>query len=197
MDNFKIILGIIAVFLTLIAYFPYVKNTLIGKTKPHIYSWFLWSFDTGIIFALQINGKAGAGAFVTLAAGIMCITVFLLSFFRKGEKDITSSDTIFLIVALISLGLWLFAKQPVLSIILITLADLSAFLPTVRKSWKKPHSETMIFYIINTFLFVLTVFALQRYSIVTVLQPTTWIFGNGLFALMLFFRRKILASKSL
>jgi uncharacterized protein with PQ loop repeat len=95
MHEIKNIIGILAVILTFIGYIPYLRDILKGKTIPHVYSWFLWGFVTAIAFALQMSDKAGMGAFVTLAAAIMCTTVFFLGVLRKGKKDITTSDTIF------------------------------------------------------------------------------------------------------
>ena len=77
MSEIKNLLGLVATFLVLVGYIPYLRDIIKGKTKPHIYSWFLWSFVTLIAFALQISGGAGSGAFVTLAAAIMCIAVIV------------------------------------------------------------------------------------------------------------------------
>jgi hypothetical protein len=192
-NNLKTILGTIAILITFLGYIPYLKDIFNGKTKPHIYSWFLWGFVTSIVFALQFIGNGGIGSFVTLSAAIMCCVVFLLSFFGKGQKDITKMDTIFLILAFCSLLVWLVAKQPILSAILATITDLLGFAPTIRKSWNKPYSETLSFYIINTVRFILATVALQEYSIVTAFYPIAWFLGNGLFALMLFVRRRQLS----
>lgn len=190
-SEIKNIIGIIAVFLVFIGYIPYVRDIVKGKTIPHMYSWFLWGFVTTIAFALQISDKAGIGAFVTLAAAIMCVVVIVLSFvFHRSKFDITKLDTVFLILAFVSLGIWLIAKQPVLSAILATTTDLLGFLPTIRKSWNKPFSETLSLYSLNTFRFSLAVISLQHYSIITALYPVSWVFANGLFAGMLMIRRK-------
>ena len=190
MYQIKTLLGLVATALVFIGYIPYLRDIVKGKTKPHVYSWFLWSFVTLIAFALQISGGAGTGAFVTLAAAVMCIAVIVLGFIHKSQVKIVWVDTLFLILAVVALLLWLVAKQPVLSAILTTLIDLLGFAPTVRKSWNNPHSETLSFYWLNTFRFGLALIALQNYSIITALYPITWLTANGLFALMLVLRRK-------
>jgi hypothetical protein len=187
---FKNIIGTFAVLLTFISYIPYTRDIIKGKTKPHIYSWFLWGFVTLIAFALQLSDNAGPGAFVTLTAALLCSVVIILSFVKKGNSEIVLLDTLFLILAFIALALWLVAKQPLLSIILVTVVDLLGFLPTVRKSWNKPYSETLSFYWANTFRFLLATIALTRYTVITALYPISWMAINGLFALMLIWRRK-------
>ena len=190
MPEIKNLLGLVATFLVLVGYIPYLRDIIKGKTKPHIYSWFLWSFVTLIAFALQISGGAGSGAFITLAAAIMCIAVIVLGFVYKARVAIVKTDTVFLVLAFIALGMWLIAKQPVLSTILTALIEMLGFAPTIRKTWNRPYSETLSFYYLNSFRFGLAVIALQRYSIITALYPAVWLIANSLFALMLNLRRR-------
>lgn len=187
---FKTSIGIIAVILTFAGYVPYLRDICASKTKPHLYSWFLWGFVTTIVFALQLSGGAGVGAFVTLAAASMCFVVILLGRKYGSTSEVTSSDKIFLVLAFIALGMWVFAKQPLLSTVLATTIDLLGFAPTIRKSWKEPFSETLSFYYLNTLRFGLALYSLERYTIITALYPFTWLLANSLFALLLILRRK-------
>jgi hypothetical protein len=109
---------------------------------------------------------------------------------RLGKKDITQSDIIFFLLAIVALVFWLFAKQPVISVILLSLTEMLAFIPTIRKSWNKPYTETLSSYVMNTLRFTLGVMALQNYSIITALYPVTWLFANGIFSIILTVRRK-------
>ncbi len=40
---FKELLSACAILLTLIAFFPYIRSILQGKTRPHAFSWVTWS----------------------------------------------------------------------------------------------------------------------------------------------------------
>lgn len=195
MNELKPLLGSIAVILTFLGYVPYIRDILKSKTTPHLYSWVLWGFVTALAFALQIADHAGPGAYVTLVAACLCGVVVVLSLINKSGRDIKPIDGVFLILAFISLGLWLIAKQPILSAVLTTLTDLLGFMPTIRKSWNKPWSETLSFYWANTFRFGLAMFALNRYTVMTALYPLAWLLANGLFALMLMIRRSIVGVK--
>ena len=190
----KDVAAAVAIVFVFINYIPYVRNIIRGKTHPHIYSWFLWTLITIIVFALQVSDRAGPGAFVTLAAGMFSLTVLILGF-RLGKKNITRSDTAILIITLIAVGFWLVAKQPALSAVLVTFADLLAFVPTIRKSWHQPNTETLFLYAMNTLRFILVLLALQNYSILTALNPTSWLLANALFSLMLIIRRRTLAEQ--
>ncbi len=188
----KTIIGTIAIALTFIGYVPYIKDIIAGKTKPHVYSWISWGLVGGIVFALQFSNDARAGAFVTLAAELACVLVIFLTIKYKVPSKITNTDKAFISLALISLGFWLIAKQPIVSAILLTTTDLLAFAPTVRKSWIAPHSETLSFYFLNILRFGLATLALNSYAAVTMLYPITWFMVNTLFVCMLIFRRKVL-----
>lgn len=184
----KEVLGVIAVVLTFVGYVPYIRDTIRGKTKPHIYTWFIWGLVTAIAFGLQLSADAGPGAFTTLAAAIVCFIIFGFGV-RQGERNITASDTVFFVLSLVALVLWLFAKQPVLSVILVSTIDMLGFVPTIRKSWHKPHEETLVSYQMNTIRFMIAILALDHYTLVTALYPVTWVIANGLFSIFLVIRR--------
>ncbi|MEN9582086.1 MAG: hypothetical protein RL641_40 [Candidatus Parcubacteria bacterium] len=190
----KNIIGIIAIVLTFVGYTPYFIDLWKGKTKPHIFSWFIWGIVTSIIFALQKSDGAGIGSYVTLAVALISAVIFFIGL-KKGNRNIKKIDVVFLVLALIAIPLWLLAHQPVLSIILLSSIDMLGFAPTIRKSWENPYSETLSLYTITTFRHGLSLFALQNYSIVTVLFPATWVIANAMFATMLLIRRKQLVPK--
>lgn len=185
----KNIIGVVAVVLTFIGYTPYLRDLLKDKTKPHIFSWLIWTIADLIIFALQVSAGAGLGSLVTLTVGIISFLIFILGF-RKGNKDIKKIDIVFLVLALLALPIWLVVKQPVLSIILLSTIDMLGFAPTVRKSWNAPYSETLSFYLITTVRHGLSVMALANYNIITVLFPATWVIANAIFSVILIIRRR-------
>ncbi len=189
MSDIKLIISVVAVILTFVGYFPYIFNIFIGKTKPHIFSWFIWSITTFIIYALQVSGGAGTGAWATLSVAIILLLVFFLGL-KNGNKNIKKIDIVFLILALFALAFWLIVEQPVLSIILLALVDMFGFGPTIRKSYSDPYSETLSLYTITTVRHALSFFALAEYNIITWLFPITWVFANALFSIFLIVRRK-------
>ena len=185
----KEIIAAIAVILAFVAYIPYFRDIIKGKTKPHVYSWFVWGFITVIIFALQVKGGAGAGALVTLSAAICSFAVFFLGL-KNGKKDITKSDTVFFLLALLATAIWVFAKRPGLSVLLLVTIDMLGFIPTVRKSWQKPQEETLFTWELNGFRHGLSILALKQYNFLTLLYPVAWTLANIFFSLMLVARRK-------
>lgn len=185
----KEIFSVIGVVLTFVGYIPYIRDTAKGKTRPHVYSWFIWAFVTFAIFALQVFGKAGVGSLVTLATAVLCLTVFVLGM-KQGQKDITKFDTATFTVTLIAIGIWIFAKQPVISVVLITTINTLAYLPTIRKSWNKPYSETLLTWTLGAVRNLFGIFALENYSVLTWLYPVSTFIMNVFVNSMLIIRRK-------
>lgn len=190
----KDIIGVVAASLAFIAYVPYFRDIRKSKSKPHVYSWFIWGFTSILIFALQITHGAGAGSWTTATVAVISFVVCFMSL-KNGIKYITTSDTIFFIMALVAAGLWLLAKQAILSSILLSLADLLGIIPSIRKAWNKPNEETLSMWSLNTFRHGLAILALSKYNIITVLNPAIWVIVNAIFSSVLISRRRVLKNK--
>ncbi len=184
--------GIISIVVASISYIPYFRDIFKNKTKPHLFSWFIFSITTGIIFALQMKGGAGVGGWITLILTFIFFIIFLLSF-KYGTKDIKWIDIIFLILALLAIPIWLIAKQPVISVILLTSIDMLGFAPTVRKSWNNPYSETLSMYTVTIFRYILVFPSLETYNLLTLLFPIVWLIANTVLVIVLVYRRKIVS----
>ena len=195
MISYKIIISLVAVVLTFVGYVPYVRDVLKKKTTPHSFTWFIWGLVGFIGYGLQVFGGAGVGSWALLVACCVCFFIFILSL-RIGDKDITLSDIIFFLLALVSLFLWLVVKQPVWSAILAVTVEILGFIPTIRKSWNNPYSETLFTYEVCFFRHGLSIFALQQFNILTLLYPIVWSLANLVFAIILIIRRRVFDKKS-
>lgn len=187
--DIKIVVGILATAVALIGYIPYFRNIFSGKTKPHAFSWLVWGIMTGIGFAAQAAGGAGPGAWVMGFSTIVTFMIFLLSLW-KGEKHIVFSDWLSLGGACIALALWYATKNPLLSVILVTLIDALGFFPTFRKAYFKPLEETAITFFLSGLKYVVGIVALEQYSVITLLYPTYLVLANWGFVGMVILRRK-------
>ena len=90
----------------------------------------------------------------------------------------------------VALVLWFVTNSPLASVILITIIDAFGFYPTVRKSYRKPQQETMITYVLSGLKYVIALFALQNYSVITYLYPASLVFMNFAFVGLLIVRRR-------
>ena len=189
MLEYKAILGTTAVIIALAGYVLYFRDIFRGRTKPHAFSWLVWASLTGIAFFGQIFDKGGAGAWVTGFTAVVSFVIFFLAL-HKGEKDITSSDKWSFFGAGIALALWYLTSSPLGSVILITIIDALGFYPTFRKSYHKPHEETMLTFSLSGLKFVIAIIALQNYSVVTYLYPASLVLMNFIFVGLLLVRKR-------
>ncbi len=187
--NIKEILGVVGIILIFVGYIPYIKDTISGRTTPHIFSWFLWSFLAFIGFGIQYSHGAGPSAWITLTTSIITLFIALVAL-KNGSKNITPIDYLFLTLALIAVFLWKVVKLPEIATMLQLSAGIIALGPTIRKSWNKPQEETLFTYILNSVRHGITFTAVQNYSINTALHPLTWFIANTLCTIMLVVRRR-------
>jgi hypothetical protein len=190
----QVFFGAAAVIIGFAAYIPYFRDIYLGKTKPHIFTWFLFGLITGIIFLGQVVKGGGAGAWATGMSALMSFAIAALAYYR-GEKNITRFDWGCFIVALLGIALWLVTRDVTLSVVVLTILDIVAFLPTFRKTYVRPYEETLSAYVIGTFRFVLQIAALQSLNLVTVIYPVSVILLNLTFIPTVLWRRHILAKR--
>jgi hypothetical protein len=182
-------LGLASVFICLVGYGPYLWGMYKGRVKPHAFSWFVWGLLTAIAFAAQVADHAAEGSWVTGITAAMCLAVAAWAWLRWRLSQITTIDWYCFGVALAAMPLWLLAGTPLYSVILITVIDLLAYVPTFRKSWHRPYDEALFTYVTNTLKFVMAVVALPRQTIVSSLYPASIIVTNCAFVTMVLFRR--------
>lgn len=181
--------AVVAALLAIAGNLPYLWDIFKGRVKPHPYTWFVWSIVSCIIFFGQIAKGAGIGALPTGASEIFTVVIFLFSL-KFGFKGITRTDTIFLILALLGLVPWIITKDPTLSVIIAVGIDLIAFVPTLRKTWKYPATETPILYGSNVLRHVLALFSLQAYNVATTLHSIAMIITNTVMTGIILFRKR-------
>ena len=102
----------------------------------------------------------------------------------------TLLDKICFVCSLIALGLWLGTSLPVLALILAATADLIAAIPTLVKSWKDPHSETLSNFVIGVPSSALAIMIAPSFAPEHALFPLYFIIFNISIAMIIFFRRK-------
>lgn len=161
----------LAILLTFIAFTPYIQSILQGKTKPHVFSWIIWGATTFIVFLAQLADDGGAGAWPIGISGIITIYVACLAYLKQGDNTATKTDWLFFICALASLPLWYVSSDPLWAVVVLTTVDLLGFGPTFRKAYVHPFEEQLTFFVLMTARNFISIFALENYSLTTILFP--------------------------
>ncbi len=167
----------------------YFAQVFRGNTRPHAFSWFIWGVISSIGVAAQIAEGAGVGSYPRLFGAISCFVIVAICF-KHGEKNITRTDWITLLVALSTIPLWVATQTPIYSVILVCLIDTMGYLPTVRKAWHKPQQEAFLGYYISGVGAFFSILAIETYT------PSTWLYAavltatNLMMGSYLFLRRR-------
>ena len=179
--------AIVAALLAIVGNVPYIRDVLRGRVQPHAYTWLVWTLVSGMTFFGQLAKGAGIGALPTAASEIFTLAIFLLSL-RYGFSNPSRSDKVFLGVALAGLVPWLLTSDPTWSVVIAVGIDLVAFIPTLRKTWRRPETERGLLYGMNVARHGLALFSLQAYNVATVLHSLAMIVTNGLMTLFILVR---------
>lgn len=191
----KTIFGILGVLFLSGSSVPYVIALWKRTAKPHAFSWILWSLINAIVCAAQISDGAGPGAWSAGATAIVNggIALHALKF---GERNFTRMDWIVFLSALAALPLWAVTKDPMWSVILVSVIDTFGFIPTMRKSWHKPYEEVLMTFVLGEIGFTFAILALQNYTLTNWLYPGVVLVTNSTFIAALLYRRHVLHAKA-
>jgi hypothetical protein len=182
-------IAIVASLLAIVGNVPYLRDIVKKRVEPHPYTWLVWTIVSCIIFFGQLAKGAGIGALPTAASEIFTVIIFFFSL-RYGFKNIRTIDTVFLAVALLGLIPWALTKDPTISVVIAVGIDLVAFLPTIRKTWVHPKTETPILYSMNVLRHILMLFSLQAYNLATMLHSIAMITTNSLMTFLITRKQK-------
>jgi hypothetical protein len=186
----KELLAATGVVLTFVAYLSYIASILHGTTRPHAFSWIVWGATTFIAFLGQMADSGGPGTWPIGVSGLVAIVVAVLAYLRRGDHAITRVDWAFFIAALASLPLWWITKDPLSAVVVLTAVDLLGFGPTIRRAFTHPYDEQLTLFVILAARNLISIAALQHYSLTTVLFPgATAIACVGFVALVAWWRR--------
>lgn len=144
--GFSIILGIYCTV-------PYVRAILAGRTKPHQFSWLVFTIMNGIVFTAQYLEGARASVLISLTFFLGSFIILLLSF-RYGTRDTSRWDKILFGLALATIVLWVLTRSNELAIWLTLVIDVAATSMIILKIKKDHASEDPKPWVLATIAYV-------------------------------------------
>ncbi|OGG79811.1 hypothetical protein A3A39_00905 [Candidatus Kaiserbacteria bacterium RIFCSPLOWO2_01_FULL_54_13] len=193
--DYHVVLALVASLFGVVGYVIYIRNIFRGFTKPHVFTWLAFALLDFIVFAAQLVAGGGPGSFVLLLGAFANVAIAILAF-TKGEKDITRSDWVYFTLALLAILLWRVTYEPLTAVVILSLALILSYIPTFRKSYGKPHEESISIWGFDVFRFGISLFALSSFNLTTVLFPASIVVANASLVLMLLLRRRTLGRLS-
>lgn len=193
--DLKLIIAIIASVLTIVGFIPYLKDIFAKKTKPHLYTWLIWGITqiTATVALLYGGGKFGS---ISLIVGTILVLFTLLLSFKHGTKNITRSDKIILALAFFAIIFWWQLESPLLALLMVSAIDGIGYIPTIRKSFVDPWSETISFWATMALVDLLAIISNDQYNLLTTTYITTIFVANFTIILVCFFRRQVIQKRT-
>lgn len=143
----------------------------------------------------MFSSGAGWGITPLVLGATLCVSVFLLSF-KYGTKNVTRFDLACLVSALAIFCFYLLTHRALLSVILVSVIDVIGFLPTFRKAYAEPYSETTSSYVLSAIADGFALGALANFGLTTTLYLFTLIVVDGFCSVLIIARRYQLKLKT-
>ena len=190
-----LLFSIISMALIIISYIPYFYGMVKGKTRPNAITWLSWAITVTAISVVQYFSGGGYAVWPYVLLVVVNILVFTLAIKNGGRSDIVKMDMICFGVSMLAFVFWLITRQGDIAMILITISQFVAFVPTIRKTWNKPLEENPFTWGVNSLRWLFMIFAVTEYSIATTSNQIWWAFVYAGAMILILTRRKILSSK--
>lgn len=139
------LLGSLAIF---VGSLSYIRQILRGEVRPNRITWLLWAISPIVAAAISwTQGSSFWEGLPVFMGGFMPLLIFFTTFFNKQAYwKLSTFDYLCGICSGLAIICWLFANAPIIAMILAIFGDIMAGLPTIRKTWLDPKSESILVY---------------------------------------------------
>jgi hypothetical protein len=182
--RFTILAGAIAV----VSAAGYAVDTLRGRNQPNRVTWAMWTVVPMIAFAAQINQGVGLQSIFTFAGGFGPLLVFIATFVNpKAYWRLTWFDLICGLMSLAALVLWAITGRGLVALVLSVVADFFAAVPTIKKSYQVPVSESGYPFLFGVAAAVITLLTIKEWTLARSAFGVYVLFVDGLIAGLVLF----------
>lgn len=138
--------GILSLVLSFGATIPYALDILKGRARPARSTRILFLFL--MLVTLFVQSREFTSWALLLTIGELATQVLLFGLaFKYGVGGLARLDLVCYGAFCISLAVYVMTQNAVLSLTLLIMTDLIAFVPTIVKNWRDPTSDTWVFFV--------------------------------------------------
>ena len=159
MHAFVVVCAAISTILAIYCGIPYIFSIIRGETKPHQFTWLIFTIMNAVVLTSQFLEGARASVLISVIFFVYSAVDFCLSL-RYGVRNTSKYDRILFGLALATIVLWLLTRSNELAIWLTVLIDFFATAMLVLKVKRHPGSEPFWLWFIATMAFVFTCLSL-------------------------------------
>jgi hypothetical protein len=186
------VLGILAGIVAIGDTIPYIRDVLRGKTHPHRGTWLIWASLATVVVLSQHADGASWSLIMAAVTAVLTGLIFVLSI-RRGVGGLTARELVMMSIAGGGVAGWLIADEPVVATACVVAADLIGAAMMVPKTYRDPHSETLITFALASVSGALAAGAVGAFDVSLLLYPVYFCMANGALALLIYQRRLVLS----
>ena len=190
----RIILGILSGILPIIGTYPYIRDVLRGKTKPHRMAEFIWLVLDAIAVASQL-AKGGTWSVIMPAVGTLELTVGFILSLKYGMGGTSKKDIAALVLSGLGLVMWYFTNEPLFALLIVVGIDLIGTSLVVIKTYHHPHTETFSTWFLSFIAGLFAAAAVGRWTFALLIYPLSVALGNGAICWTILTRRNVSAKE--
>lgn len=163
MHVFTIICGFLSTACAIYVGIPYMLTIVRGQTKPHQFTWLIFSIMDAIIVISQYLEGGRLSVLVYLVFFIYSSVIFGLSL-KFGVRDSSNYDRLLLCLSLLTIVAWVLTESNLLAIWLSILIDSFATTMLILKIRRYPQSEPLYLWCIGTMAMFFSCLTLVNHS---------------------------------
>lgn len=176
-------LALVAGFFSVVAYITYSWNTLTGATHPNISSWTVWAFLTVLNFTSykKVTGDWVKSLLPTINSGL-CILTTIFAFGTGSFLSLSVIDWVCLMIGVAGGILWFIYKSATFAQILVQIAIVIGFIPTIAGVFGRPSSEPWVVWLMWTTSFTIQYFVVKstwKGKYMEFLYPINMVLSHG------------------
>lgn len=156
--------------LALISPIIYASAILKGKAKPHRTTRLVLLIITSLSTASLYSQGNTVAIWLAGVSTIQSIFIFILSI-KRGMGGWARTDIVTLIIALSGIILWQVTNDPVIALYFAITADFTGMIPAIIKTYRLPHTEIAMFFLLDVFAALFNLFAIKDWTIKEISYP--------------------------
>jgi hypothetical protein len=186
---FGILAGVVGIADTI----PYVRDVMRGTTRPHRGTWLIWGT---LAIVVCLSQRADGASWSLVMAGVQAIVttlIFLLAI-PRGVGGLSRREAVLIAIAAGGVVGWIVAAEPLVAIACVIGADLIALAMMTPKTYRDPGSETLASFALASLGGALAAGAVASLDLSLLLYPIYFCLANGAIAVLIGYRRSVLAT---
>ena len=182
--------GIFAGLLSFVAFPVYYISVINKKTIPNRATWFILTVVGFLIASSYYSVGAEETIWVAVSYIIGPLIIFILSI-KYGEGGWNRFDKSCLFLSGLSIILWFISGSALMTLMINIFIDFLGVLPTIKKSYIRPYTESFAQWLITFFASILNIIAIREWIFSIYIYPLYMLIFNSLIMLplLLFFIR--------